>query len=169
MWHLATWLMILLIIKCLEFSDHPRTIQTQEHSRWAVPLHEHTYTVHQEPQPRHAPRVLNKSQWKKHLHSANVPVSTRQGSTNTSQKPWVQDKKKKKSYFTPVILPVVLSKTTLLSLRDVTVGGKKSAYCSTLLLARSGNSQFLVVKGTVDEVLVSGVTVRISQKPSGIN
>lgn len=27
-----------------------------------------------------------------------------------------------KSYFTPVILPVVLSKTTLLSLRDVTVG-----------------------------------------------
>lgn len=27
-----------------------------------------------------------------------------------------------KSYFTPAILPVVLSKTTLLSLRDVTVG-----------------------------------------------
>lgn len=50
-----------------------------------------------------------------------VTISTRQGSTNTSQK---QGANKNNHHFTPIVLPVVLCKTTLLSLRDVTVGAK---------------------------------------------
>lgn len=50
-----------------------------------------------------------------------VTISTWQGSTNTSQK---QRANQNNHHFTPIILPVVLCKTTLLSLGDVTVGAK---------------------------------------------
>lgn len=62
MWHLVTSLTILLSINCLELTHRPRMIQTREHSLCAVSLHQHTYTFHQEPQSRHVPTVLNKSQ-----------------------------------------------------------------------------------------------------------
>lgn len=61
--------MILLIIKCLEFSDRPHTIQTQEHSHRAVPLHEHTYTVHQDPQFTTRPKCAKQITMKKKIYT----------------------------------------------------------------------------------------------------
>lgn len=54
------------------FSNHPHTIQTQEHSLCAISLHQHTHTVHLKPQSQHVPSGLNKSRWKEHLHSGNM-------------------------------------------------------------------------------------------------
>lgn len=158
-------------------------IQTQEHSFCAVSLHEHTHCTQFIKSHTHD---MSQVYWTNHdekkrkkkttatVHSGNVSVSTRQGSTNTSQKPWVQKKKKKKraishrsSYqSSSPKLPSSASGTWLL--------GKKSAYCSTLLLPCSGNCSVFFLrkiwklfKRTVVEALVSGVAERI--QPSGIN
>lgn len=49
-----------------------------------------------------------------------------------------------KSYFTPVILPVVLPKTTLLNLRDVTVGKKNQLIAAPCCYQVLGTLRFSV-------------------------
>lgn len=118
MWDLATLLMTSIGIECVQLSSSYDTNTT------AFPLCQfftstYTHTIHQEPQSQHVPSVLDKSRWKTHRHWDNMsqfpqgktaPIRHRSHECRT------------KSYFTPAILPVVLSKTTLFSLRDVTVG-----------------------------------------------
>lgn len=71
-----------------------------------------------------------------------VTISTRQGSTNTSQK---QGANKNNHHFTPIVLPVVLCKTTVLSLRDVTVGAKVRT--KSILLTKYYVNMLLVSAG----------------------
>lgn len=96
----------------------------QEHLFKAIISHQQVYTMNQEPQshttrPESTERTTIQNN--KHVYCVFFvfTISTRQGSTDTSQK---RGAKINDHHFTPVILPVIVCKTTILSLRDVTVG-----------------------------------------------
>lgn len=94
----------------------------QEHLFKAVISHQQIYTMNQEPQSHTTrPECTERTTIQNNTYIAVFVfmVSTRQGSTDTSQK---QGAKINDHHFTPVILPVIVCKTTILSLRDVTVG-----------------------------------------------